>query len=310
MALFKNNYNKPGPGVPKNAPKKKGFARFFEIFGRDSGNLVKLNLLVFVCELPSVIAFIVAIMGFLSGQGQWFMLFLLLALVLSFPVGPARTAEAYILTKMLRDDPGFAWHDFKAKFKENFKTSLVPGLIFSAVTGSQILAGLYFFLMGAQIHFVWVAVYIVSVLLFSMAAPYFFVQAAYLDLKTGPMLKNSLFLAMGYMPRSFAGAIINLLLMLGQGVLIFLVFPPAIILPVLLGRILPSLINTMWAWPQIDKTFTIDKTLKKREADRLDEQMGTPGEATQMVEQAVGETVAAIAEDPAPGHTEVPEQDE
>ena len=35
MGLFTRNFDKPGPGVSPDAPRKKGAARFFEILGRD-----------------------------------------------------------------------------------------------------------------------------------------------------------------------------------------------------------------------------------------------------------------------------------
>ena len=33
MGLFMRNFDKPGPGVSPDAPRKKGAARFFEILG-------------------------------------------------------------------------------------------------------------------------------------------------------------------------------------------------------------------------------------------------------------------------------------
>ena len=35
MALFNFHFDRPGPGVSPDAPRKKGPARFFEILGRD-----------------------------------------------------------------------------------------------------------------------------------------------------------------------------------------------------------------------------------------------------------------------------------
>lgn len=276
MALFKKDYNKPGPGVPKNAPRKKGFGRFFEILGRDLGNLTKLNMLVFLCELPSQLAFVFAVFQFVNSNVQSFFLGLAVALLLSVPVGPARAAESFLLGKMLRDDPGFIWHDFKQKFKENFKQMVVPGILFSVVTGSQILMALYFFLSGGQLHFVWLALFVLSVLLFSMALPYFFMQAAYVDLSSLLMAKNSLILAIGNLPRSFAAAIINLLFVVAQVVLIIF-FPPAIVLPAILGRVVPALISAMWVWKPIDKTFKIEETLKNRHKELLDDQIAEGG---------------------------------
>ena len=48
MGLFGSNYERAGSGIAKNAPKKKGFFRFFEIFGRKFWKLFELNLLYFL----------------------------------------------------------------------------------------------------------------------------------------------------------------------------------------------------------------------------------------------------------------------
>ena len=48
------DYNKPGPGVDKNAPKKKGFVRFFEIYFRKFWRLATANLLYILVSIPIV----------------------------------------------------------------------------------------------------------------------------------------------------------------------------------------------------------------------------------------------------------------
>ena len=45
MGLFGANYENPGAGIAKDAPKKKGFFRFMEIFGRKFWKLLELNFL-------------------------------------------------------------------------------------------------------------------------------------------------------------------------------------------------------------------------------------------------------------------------
>lgn len=265
MAFFKKDYNKPGPGVPKNAPRKKGIPRFFELIGRDSGNMVKINWLVILCELPSTLLFAFAMFsGFLIEGGFFVMVIsLVLALAASLLVGPARTTEAFLLTKMMRDDPGYVWATFKEKFKENFKSTALPGMLFSAISGAQIFTILTVIIGKQQLGPVWIGFFLLSVLIVTMAVPYFYVQASYLDMKTGTALKNSLLMALGFLPRSFAGAAISGVLVLGQAFLCFLV-PIAIIIPIFIGQVIPVLINLMWIWPPIDKTFSIEKTLKER----------------------------------------------
>lgn len=268
MAFWKKDYNKPGPGVPKNAPRKKGIPRFFEILGRDGGNILKLNMLVFLCLLPSMLFFVLGIVSFGSGSGFWMLIFFALALIASVLVGPARTVEAFLITKILRDDPGYIWHDFKLKFKENFKTMVFPGVLYSILIGMQVFTAIIALASEQKVSVIWFALYLLSVLLVAMAAPYYFLQAAYLDLKPLPMLKNSLFLALGFLPRSFMGGVISLLFALIQ-ILAIYIFPalaPIIVfVPFLVGISFPTLMTMMWDWPQVDKTFNIEKTLKERQ---------------------------------------------
>ncbi len=46
MGMF-FNYDRPGPGVDKNAPKKKGVSLFFELLGRNISKLLLSNILYF-----------------------------------------------------------------------------------------------------------------------------------------------------------------------------------------------------------------------------------------------------------------------
>ena len=61
MGLFGSNYERAGSGIAKNAPKKKGFFRFFEIFGRKFWKPFELNLLYFVSFLPVIGAVVLAL---------------------------------------------------------------------------------------------------------------------------------------------------------------------------------------------------------------------------------------------------------
>ncbi len=49
---FSSNFDKPGPGVSPDAPRKKGAARFFEILGRDFSTIWMAGLLALISSLP------------------------------------------------------------------------------------------------------------------------------------------------------------------------------------------------------------------------------------------------------------------
>ena len=59
MGLFSINYNKPGPGVSKDAPVKKPFFRFWEVYFRKFFDLIKVNLLF---AIPTAIILVLSFM--------------------------------------------------------------------------------------------------------------------------------------------------------------------------------------------------------------------------------------------------------
>ena len=270
LALFKRNYDKPGPGVPKNAPRKKGIARFFEILGRDFFNLVKLNLLYQLFLLPTQVFTIMAFMiyatsltTYLPGAGLVMLVLLGLAIIGGILVGPATVAMTHAVSKMMRDDPGFIWNDFKKVFKENFKSTIIPGMLYVLIMVAEIFAFLYYFAMSSTStgNFVMLIVFIFSLLVFSMTMPYFFLQKGYLNLNNRGTMKNSLLLAFGFAPRSFVGGVVNTLLMAVQ---IYFIGPVSLI-TIFIGYTIPTLFTLMWIWPPVNKTFKIEKTLRIRE---------------------------------------------
>lgn len=101
MSLFGGlfNYSKPGPGVDKDAPKKKRFFYFFELYGRKFWKLVELNLLYLLCCIPIV------------------------------TIGPATCGLVYILRNFANEKPVFMVSDFFDAFKSNFKQGFVLGLL-------------------------------------------------------------------------------------------------------------------------------------------------------------------------------------
>ncbi len=262
MALFKQNFSKPGPGVPKNAPRKKGVARFFEVLARDAGGLLKLNIIYQICLLPAQVMLLLCIY---NPASPLFFVFAVLGVLLSFPVGPAGVAMAFCISKMLRDDPGFILHDFKRKFKENFKSALPVGMVYSLVLGAQVVVGIFYLLPMLRTDVIFTAVFLLSVLMVALISPYYFVQAGYLELGTGQLLKNSMLLTFGSLPRSLGA------MLLGGGLQLALVvlLPFSLVLYPFFGYALPSLLCLMMIWQPIDKAFNIEKILRERQENEL-----------------------------------------
>jgi len=257
MGLFNRNFNKPGPGVRKDEPRKKGAARFFELLGRDFWDLIKLNMLLCICVIPSGIIFAFGLLGLYSGIA------FILSLFLAFPVGGAFVAYVYYITKMMRDDPSYVWYEFKRKFKENYRQAAPIGIMCAAFVYAQILLWGSIVVGEPGENILWFFIALFSLLLFGMITPYIFMHFAYIDLKTAGIIKNSVLMSFGYFPRSFLGAVSG-----GIMWIVFALFFPVsmIFLPIiaLAGMSISSLLCLMWGWQPFDKHFNIEETLIKR----------------------------------------------
>ncbi len=106
MALPKFfNPQKEGPGVSKNAPQKKRFFLFWELYFRKFFKLIQANLLFVLFSLPVV------------------------------TVGLAEVGLTYITRNFAREKHAFLWGDFTDTIKKNWKQALPIGLINLAAMG-------------------------------------------------------------------------------------------------------------------------------------------------------------------------------
>lgn len=99
MGFFNKNYSKEGKGVSKNAPQKRRFFLFWELFGRKFSKIIQVNLLFILFSVPIV------------------------------TIGPATAGYTYVLRNFAREDHSFVWWDFIDTFKKNFKQGFVAGII-------------------------------------------------------------------------------------------------------------------------------------------------------------------------------------
>lgn len=132
------DYTKPGPGIPKDAPPKPQIVVFFGIYTRKFWNLIKINLMFNLFNLPAVIAVIFASMYIIQVQigddptTDLLTRFMLGSIFLCIPlitVGPAQAGFTYILRNYSREEHAFLWWDFKDNALANFKQSMIISII-------------------------------------------------------------------------------------------------------------------------------------------------------------------------------------
>ena len=193
MALFNFHFDRPGPGVSPDAPRKKGPARFFEILGRDLMSFYLAGLLALVSALPFVF-------------GVWFavdthsLVPLLLAGVLGGMIAaPQLCGLLDTILRSLRDEPGFWWATYRRAWKRNARASLLPGAICGLLLAMQIFTVFHYDVSAGVVPGALLAV---GLFLLLGLGEFLFAQVVLLDLPFAGLVKNSLFLFLGYLPRA------------------------------------------------------------------------------------------------------------
>ncbi len=137
MGLF-FNYDKPGPGVDKDAPKKKGVFLYFELLRRNLSKLLLSNMLYFVVSLPVAVLYFMVISYFLGiatpeivGTVTLSRMSVILTLltVIFWGTGPVSCGFTYILRNIAREEHTFVFSDFLEKSRQSF----LHGLVFLAI---------------------------------------------------------------------------------------------------------------------------------------------------------------------------------
>jgi len=259
MGLFNFNFDRPGPGIRPDTPRKKGAARFFELLGRDLTSYWLASFLAVISALPFAL-------------GVWFSVVthaiapMLLAGVLGGMIAaPQISGLQDTILRSLRDEPGYWWNTYRRAWKRNVKASLVPGALGGLVLATQLFSAAH--LDTAQSSLMPVALLVGAVLLAGLAQ-YVFSQVVLLEMPFGSILKNSVFLFLGYLPRTLLGVLWQLLY---WGV-VALFWPLSSFLIVIAGFWLPALLSLMAIYPMLDKSFHVEETVKKMRDEQLENQ--------------------------------------
>lgn len=156
------DYEKEGPGVSKDAPQKKGFIRFFELYFK---NFWKLTV-----------------------NGIWYLL-LTLPVVTS---GLAAAGFTNVTRNMAVDRHSFGTSDFFDTIKKNFKQALPAGIINALIIGF-LCYDIYFFYANAAGYYkiAGIAVCITALLFFCAMRYYIWIMLITFKLKLWSIYKNS-----------------------------------------------------------------------------------------------------------------------
>ena len=253
MGFLFSDYNRPGLGVDPDEPRKKGFARLWEIFERDHWFIMLTGLLALVGMIP----FMVGI--FAAYHTHSLLVMLLSGLVGGMAASPGICGLADVLLRCLRDEPGFWWYRYKMAMKRNWKGSLLPGALFGVVLSIQCFTLLHFPQSDSGLGML--LCQIVSMLVSTFLFLYVLMQEALMELPLSKMLKNSVWLSIRYFPKTLGASLVQLV----YWMLIMLFFPMTATIILFTSIWLPLLIAFVALYPVVDGAFQIEERLQKEQ---------------------------------------------
>ena len=193
MGLFSINYNKPGPGVSKDAPVKKPFFRFWEVYFRKFFDLIKLNML-FAIPTAVTIVLVFAFGFFISGINQSLSFLGYLPFVLLSPFVAGLT---FVCRNYAREEHAFILSDFWDAVKNNWKQFLVNGLICYVFYMLMSVAISFYSTQVQQNSLLYVPLVVCLVLAFLFICAQFYIPVMIItfDLSLSKIYKNALIFA-------------------------------------------------------------------------------------------------------------------
>jgi uncharacterized membrane protein YesL len=116
------DYNKAGSGVAKDAPVKRPFFKFWELFARKFWKFFYINLIYMLFCSPFLIAATLVLLTFEP-------YFMFIAIPGLFTFGPATVAMTQVMRKFTIEQPIFIFDEFWRAFKSNYKQAVGLGIV-------------------------------------------------------------------------------------------------------------------------------------------------------------------------------------
>lgn len=234
MGLFGGGYSKPGPGVDKNAPKKKGIFLYIEIFIRKFWKIIQTNLLYFLTSIPIIaIYYIIApvteefIVGLLPADAvtseviqsaqMGFRSLFAIGLFTLWGSGPSTAAYTFIMRNFVREQHSWIFSDFFSNLRENFKQGIVVAIIdvlvvFLATTALPF----YFYNFTATNSAIWlVACYAIglALLIYTFMHYYIYQMMITFECSLSQLYRNAIIMAFAKLPMNIVFTILALVLL-------------------------------------------------------------------------------------------------
>lgn len=179
------NYEKEGPGIEKDAPKKKAFILFFEMLKINFWKFIPISFVYILLSLPVVTS------------------------------GLANAGITHVARNTARDKHSFGMSDFFETLKKNWKQSVIAGIVNIVITVLALYAIRFYYRSYADTKsFLWLvglSVTLSLLMLFTFAQYYMWTMIITFDLPLFTIYKNSMKIAVANLWRNLLLAVLLLI---------------------------------------------------------------------------------------------------
>lgn len=219
MSLFSPDFSKHG-----NGQRLTGFARYTELLDRDFKRFLLVNLLTLLGFLPFFTGTLVAILS------SSMLLLLPSCIIGGMLAGPFLSCMYDTIFRSLRDTTGKWFDNYKRAWKQNWRQSVVPGILLCLLLGFYLFMLMLFWQAPALPGIGTLALYLSGLVLLTMFFSLFWPQLVLFDQSGIQSLKNCLLFILRFFPKTLG---CSLLQVLYWGVLTLFLPWSAILLPLI-----------------------------------------------------------------------------
>ena len=229
---FFPNYEMPGAGIDKNAPKRRGIFLYFELIGRYLWKFIKANMLYTAISIPVLLIYhylFLCVFGTVYGAeaelslANHSALTFTVLLAIFWGTGPVSCGFTHLLRGMAREEHIWISLDFFGKSKESFKHGLVFLIVDILVfVISMMSISVYSSLMEnkSAVFMIPMVIIIIGLVIYTAMHYYMYEFEITFENKIKEIYKNSLLMAIATFPMILlTGGIICLLSYFVLGIL-------------------------------------------------------------------------------------------
>lgn len=248
MALFSKFYSAGGTGR-----RLIGMARFTELLDRDFKRYFLGNLLTLAGFLPFGIGVLVSI---LSSS----ILILIPSCIIGGAIaGPALSCMYDIIFRSLRDAPGKFLENYRHAWKQNWRQSVIPGIVFCLLIGFYLFMAMMFWWATVSPGYGTIAVYIVGLIIFTMIFSLYWPQIVLFEQTGIQRVRNCILFSIRFFLKVFGSA----LLQIAYWVILALFLPWSVVLLPLIGFWFILFLVNFLLYNTMNETFHIEEKIAK-----------------------------------------------